>query len=261
MVSTIPTVTVTFLTPLYPMLELLATLLPISLIDSLSIIPVALVPIVVLLAGRKPVIGTVAFIGGIFLTYFPFGLLLLFGLDDIFESLANAFSAWWNSDPDFGEVILEIVVGFLMCVSAFKLMRKGQQTKQSPKGRSDMSPAQAFSLGAIINLSGMWGALPYFAAVAQILKEDLSTSGMVSSLLFYNLVFISPLFSLLVLHLILGARAEKWFTSFSKFIIDWGKRALIAGLMLLGITMIADGLGWLNGTPLLVQSGWEGPKG
>ena len=155
------------------MLELLTTLLSIALIDSLSIIPVAAVPMTLLLAGKNPITGTLAFIGGIVLTYFPFGLMLLFGLDSIFDTLSERFAAWWNSEPDLGEIILEIIVGILLCISAFKLMR-GKEAKQAPKGGSGMSPFKAFSLGALINISGMWGALPYFAAVAQILKKDLS---------------------------------------------------------------------------------------
>ncbi len=55
------------------MLELFATLTSIALVDSLSVIPVAMVPLALLLGGRRPLAGSLAFIGGILATYLLFG--------------------------------------------------------------------------------------------------------------------------------------------------------------------------------------------
>ena len=233
------------------MSELLAILAPIALVDSLSVVPVASVPLVVLLSGRRPVAGSLAFIGGILLTYFPFGVLLLFGLDAVFDRLAGQVAEWWNKEPDLGEVVLQIVVGLVMVAYGRKLSnRRGK--KQQQTGRAQMSPAQAFVLAAVINVTGIWGALPYFAAIAQILKADLSPGGMLTALLFYNLVFALPLTGFLVLRLLLGEQAERWFQTINGFIARWGGRVLVTVLVLLGIILIVDGVGWLVGRPLIV---------
>ena len=115
-----------------------------------------------------------------------------------------------------------------------------------------MTPAQAFTLAAVINVSGFWGALPYFAAIAQILKADLSTGGMLSAILLYNLVFALPLFSFLLLHLLLGEQAQRWFANAADFTTRWGGRVVTILLIGLGFVLIIDGIAWLYGVPLVM---------
>ncbi len=233
------------------MIELFATLAPIALIDSLSVAPVAMIPLLILLGEKRPLAGSLSFIAGIVLTYLPFGLLLLFGLDTLFDSLAHSFTEWWSKEPDLGEIVLEIIAGLTMLWLGYGLWRKKGETKAEP-ARKGMTPLQAFAVAAFINVSGLWGALPYFAAIAQILKEDLSNGGMVSALLFYNLVFALPLLAFPALYLMLGSRSERWFARLSDFITRWSGRALAILLAALGLAMIIDGIGWLNGTPIIL---------
>jgi len=232
-------------------IDLYLTLAPIALIDSLSVVPIAVVPLLLLLAGKRPLAGSFAFIAGIVLTYLPFGVLLLFGLDALFDSLAGQFSAWWKREPDQGEVVLQIVVGLAMLFVGYRVMRRKAED-QPDQGRAGMTPGQAFTLAAAINVTGMWGALPYFAAIAQILKEDLSSGGMLGALLYYNLVFALPLAALPVLHYALGERAERWSSALVGLIRRWGQRLLAVFLAGLGLVMTADGVGWLMGRPLIL---------
>ncbi len=236
------------------MIELLATLAPIALIDSLSVVPVAMIPLLILLGEKRPLAGSLSFIAGIVLTYLPFGLLLLFGLDTLFDSLTRTFTEWWSKEPDLGEIALEIIAGLAMLWLGYGLLRKKRETGETKAepARKGMTPVQAFALAAFINVSGLWGALPYFAAIAQILKEDLSNGGMVSALLFYNLVFALPLLAFPVLYLMLGPRSEHWFARLSDFVVLWSGRALAILLVALGLAMIIDGIGWLNGTPIIL---------
>lgn len=233
------------------MIELIVTLVPIALIDSLSVVPLTIVPMALLLGGRRPVTGALAFIAGIVLTYLPFGVLLLFGLDALFDGLAARFSEWWSSEPDLGEVVLEIVVGLAMVIFGHGLCRRGSKRK-SGESRSGMTPVQAFTLAAVINVSGFWGALPYFAAIAQILKADLSTGGILGAILLYNLVFALPLFSFLLLHLLLGEQAQRWFANAADFTTRWGGRVVTILLIGLGFVLIIDGIAWLYGVPLVM---------
>ena len=115
---------------------------PIALVDSLSVVPLAMVPLVLLLGGSRPVAGSLSFLAGILATYLPFGVLLLFGLDALFDQMAAHFSAWWNQQPDLGEVLLEILIGLVMIVFGHQLCsRRGNPArKQEKKG---MAPSQA----------------------------------------------------------------------------------------------------------------------
>ena len=65
------------------MIDLLLVLAPIALVDSTSLVPLCIVPMAVMLGGEKPLATSFSFIAAIVLTYLPFGVLLLFGLDSI----------------------------------------------------------------------------------------------------------------------------------------------------------------------------------
>ncbi len=233
------------------MLELLALLIPMALVDSLSVLPVAVFPMILLVGGRRPIIGSLAFLAGLFLTYFPFGVLLFYGLDALFDSLAHHFVAWWYREPDLGEIWLQILLGLIMIMYGRRLCEQSRKRAPRTGRRRDLSMGQAFSLGALINLTGMWGALPYFAAIARILQEDLSPVGMLIALLSYNLAFLLPLAVFPLLRLVLGARSEPLFAAAGEAIVRWGGRLLTILLIGLGFLLVVDGVGWLYGRPLL----------
>ena len=52
----------------------------------------------------------------------------------------------------------------------------------------------------------MPGALPYFAAMSQILKDDFETDSMIWILMYNNSVFALPLISFIVLRIIMGQK-------------------------------------------------------
>lgn len=69
------------------MTELLVLLSPISLADSLSVVPMCIVPLAVLLAGRQPLVGSTMFLAGVVIPYYAFGVLIALGLDRVFGQL------------------------------------------------------------------------------------------------------------------------------------------------------------------------------
>jgi len=62
------------------MLELLLTLTTISLLDSMRAVPIALIPLAIILNGRTPVTGARGFISGGFIVYFIFSRLIADGV-------------------------------------------------------------------------------------------------------------------------------------------------------------------------------------
>ncbi len=234
--------------------ELIVILPPIALVDCLSLLPVAMMPMLLFLGGQRPVRDCLSFMAGIFLTYFPFGAALLFGLDSLFHTLARHFTTWWHSEPQQYEIWLQICLGLLLIGYGQRLCAHQQGRAAAP--RTDMNPqagtGRAFALGALINLTGMWGALPYFAAIAKILQEDLSPAGSLMALLYYNLVFLLPLALFPLLHLLIGARAQSLFTAAGQRMRAWGMRLLTILLIGLGFLLVIDGIGWLRGHPLFV---------
>jgi len=87
--------------------------------------------------------------------------------------------------------------------------------------------------------------------VDTILKEDLSASESIVALTYYNVVFVSSGVILVVIHAVMGEQANRVFAAVNRFIALWGKRVIITLMVLLGLVMLADGVGWLLGRPLI----------
>jgi len=233
------------------MLELLLTLTSISLLDSLSAVPIALIPLAIILNGRTPLKGSIGFISGGFIVYFIFGIFILMGLDTLIDEYAGSFISYIKSEPDCVELVIQIFIGFLMIYFAWQFSRKAPQNRNIKSYDSDITPVQAFTLSASINIIGMWGALPYFAAMAQILKADLETTSMLWILAYYNFVFALPLIGFIILRVLMGDRATLVLTIMTDFFTHWGKQLIVFSLYLLGPLLIADGIGWFTGYPIL----------
>jgi hypothetical protein len=233
------------------MLELLLTLTSISLLDSLSAVPIALIPLAIILNGRSPVTGALSFIAGGFLIYLIFGIIIALGLDTLIDDYADKVISYIQSEPDCVELVIQILLGIIMIYFAWQFSKKTPGLAQNKSYESDIRPAQAFTLAASINIIGMWGALPYFAAISQILKVDLETPAIVWLLIYYNFIFALPLIGFVLLRNIAGKSADKLLNYIAELFTHWGKQIIVISLYLLGPLLIADGIGWFIGLPIL----------
>ena len=231
------------------MTALLLLLTPIALIDSTSLVPMAIVPMLVMLGGRRPFLTAMTFIAAVFVSYVACGILIVFGLSAFVDGAAHWAKNYW-SNPYVIEIYVQIVAGFLILIFAVKVGEKStpKGQKQAP---AEMSPWSAFTFGAILTVGGIWGALPYFAAIAEIEQAELSMLDSVVALVYYNIVFALPLIAIVVVRQVAGERSDTFFAKLRDFFTKWTKRLVVSGLMLLGILLFLDGIGWLLGWPLL----------
>lgn len=232
------------------MFDLLLVLTPISLIDSTSAIPFAVVVLAVLMSAPKPYVGSVSFLLGMTLSYFAAGVLIVVGLGSLIERVTAALNNWWNN-PETIDYVLGIVVGIGLIVVGYRWAVARQEKAKQKKVSAGMTPAQAFLLGAGATIAGLWGALPYFAAIDQILKANVSDGEAVVALAYYNVIFVSLLALLVVVRAVVGKRADGLFEAVNQFFAVWGKRVLIGVMILLGAVMVADGVGLFFGHPLI----------
>jgi len=234
------------------MIDLLVVLTPISLVDSVSMIPFGLLALAVLLSGSRPYAGAVAFVAGIFCSYLPAGLLLVLGLGPLFDRVSRWLAHWW-SNPGTADMILGIVVGLLLVFVGYRIAvaRPKKATEKADNISEGATPGQAFMLGAGATIVGLWGALPYFAAADQIMKADLPAMQATLAIVYYNLIFILPLVVLLLIRAVAGERAAGLFDAVNRIFARWGKRVLSAALIVIGLVVLADSIGWLIGRPLL----------
>ncbi len=231
------------------MAELILVLVPIALLDSTSIIPLAIVFLLILLGGPNPLFRSAALLAGIFVAYLACGLLVMFGLRSVFDLInAYALKVWQN--PSTVELLVQILIGIVLAVLGLRmaLAPKQQAEKKEPAA---MTAGQAFLAGAGMTIVGLPGAVPYLAAIDLILRSDLATGQAVMVLIVYNVVFISPLAAIAAVSLVLGDRSKRLLDSISGFFDTWGQRIVVGLMLVLGAVLILDGIGWFLGTPLI----------
>ena len=228
---------------------LLAVLTPIALINSVAILPGGIAGVVAALGGRKPVLTASAFVAGKFVPHFAFGLLLTFGLDAAFDQLGVWTRDVWQ-DPATPVVVLQLIIGAVLVVFGYRLSRLSQHR---PDGASStpMTPFRAFSVAAGLTLVGLPGALLYFAAIDQILRADLTALGIVTAVLYYNVVYLLPLMLIILSRRLLGTRVDPIFRVVAQFFERWGKQLMFFGLLGVGVVLAADAITWFLGFSLL----------
>jgi threonine/homoserine/homoserine lactone efflux protein len=232
------------------MMELLLVITPIALIDSTSVTPLAIVPLTLTLAGRRAYVNAVAFLLGLYLSYFGMAVAFLFGLSAIFGPLNRWLDAKLKS-PDPADLILQIVIGLVLIFFGLRIALKRQEKTAAREAVPPITPASAFSFAAMLNIVGFPGAVPYFAAADQILKADLPAIGMVLAAAYYVALFVLPLSMLVVLRAILGSRGDAIMRRIKEFFDSWGRRVLIIVLVGLGVVLVVDGIAFLMGHPVL----------
>lgn len=233
------------------MYSLLGMIAVIGLLDSTSLVPICIIPLAAILGGSRPIIVAASFLSGIFLVYVSSGFLFLAGFEALFSSLGPMIAHWWNH-PSLPDLLLQLVLGAIMLAFGWKLAR-ARRPKNQARQEVDMklSPWNAFVLGASLTVMGMPGAFPYFGAIDLILRAELGFAASGFALVFYNLVFILPLATLLLVRMILPARSKAIFHFIASVFDCWGRRFGEVMLLLLGAILVADAIGWFIGYPLL----------
>jgi len=219
------------------MSALLPSLIAIAALDSLN--PSAIALQVYLLGMTKPIPRSFAFVIGIFLAYWTSGLLAVLGLDRLIQTVI-VNSGFSLSTPLF--YIIQFLTGIILLIVGVTLRIPTQP--EPVKAPKKLNLARAFLLGMSVTILVFPTALPYFAAIEQIVRANLDLLSTMSILALYNLIFVLPPIALIVIYLFfhrqsfaltLLQRINRSIAIYSPHII----RSLILGL---GIFLIADSL-------------------
>lgn len=166
-----------------------AALAGILVVDVLN--PVLLGVVVYALGTARPYAVSGAILAGHTLAYFVAGILLALGIDAMLDRLQNP------REIDFW---IEAVLGLGLVASAAVAWRtRDRPARPAMAARQGVGAGAAFVTGAVINVVGIPFALPYFAALDQILKAELTTAGALAVLLAYNLGYAAPFAALVLL--------------------------------------------------------------
>ncbi len=232
------------------MLQLLAILTPIALIDSSSVTPLSLVPLASMLAGQRPYRTAFAFLGGLFVSYWGMGLAFVFGLSAVFMRLNAWLSHRWHN-PEPADFMLEVLLGLVLLFFGLRIALKRQAKTRERKVPEEISASSAFGFGVMINVVGFPGALPFFAAADQILRGDPPPLMIVLAVTYYAALFTLPLTAIVLIRALAGARGDALMAAVQTFFDKWGRRFLMIALLLLGAVMVVDGVTYLMGKPII----------
>lgn len=223
------------------MLELLPVFLPILLADIIN--PVLLAAVIFALGNRKPILFSTMVLLGWLVVYFGSGIVIAIGLESIMSFLNN---------PRPIDFYIELVVAALLLMFGLKfLLQKKEDSKdQKFDDKNSLNAGGAFLIGASINLIGMPFAIPYFAVLDQILKADLGWTESLVSLLVYNLLYILPFVSLVVLKLTMGEKSDQLLQTINTWMEKIGRILLPLMMILIAVALIVDAVMYFTtGTP------------
>jgi cytochrome c biogenesis protein CcdA len=210
-------------------------LLPILLSDVLN--PVLFTFMVYAAGSRRPVATSSAMLLGHTAAYICSGVFLAYSIEKLTTRLAN---------PQTIDFIIEFVIACALLWLVFRT--RTDKGKRPDEQTPEFTVWKAFGFGAVVNLIGIPFALPYFAAIDQLLKSDLDSGGVITGLVIYNIAYALPFMLIPILTAIMGDK--------SKPIL-----ARVNGMMEKASDVIMPLLLLLIGLALLLDSVWFFVKG
>ena len=207
--------------------EIWTTLIPILLADALN--PVLFAFMVYAAGSDRPVLNSAVMLAGHTTAYFIAGIALSFGMESIAERLAN---------PKQIDFVIELVVGVILLWVAWK--SRGAESKDPEDSSPRMTPISAFGLGITINFIGIPFAVPYFAALSQILKLDPTLTEALTFLVGYNILYAPPFTIVPILIALLGDRGKPILESINNGLNKASAFLMPIILGLVALALIAD---------------------
>jgi cytochrome c biogenesis protein CcdA len=168
-----------------------AVLLPILLSDLLN--PVLFTFMVYAAGSKRPVATSSVMLLGHTAAYMTSGVILAYSIEQLSVRLAN---------PKTIDFVFEFVIA---CALLWLVFRTRKDSGKRPDEQTpEFTLWKAFTFGAAVNLIGIPFAVPYFAAIDQMLKSNLDTAGVILGLVIYNLAYALPFLLIPVLTAIMG---------------------------------------------------------
>ena len=212
------------------MLELWAILTPILLADVVN--PVLFAFMVYAVGTDRPLSNSISALLGHTAAYLSLGIVLALSFNIIKAGLAN---------PKPVDYIISLVVGILLLWVAWRSRRKNSQEKTKPQVEK-LTPLKSFAIGAIINIIGLPFALPYLAALDQILKAQLDLASSVIVLVGYNLLYALPFLVVPLLVVVMGESSRTVLARINEKVDRISVYLMPLMLSMVGIALIADAL-------------------
>ncbi len=217
------------------MSTLIAILLPIVLIDMVN--PILLAGVIYGLGSTHPFINGTAILISFFMTYLFSGVLFAMGLDFVMEMYHL---------PPIYDYVLELIVAALLFIFAWKIYHAPKAHPEENLIHSKtMTLGESLFVGLQINLIGLPFALPYFAAIDQMLKADIHAMQLFNVLLLYNIIYILPFSLLIFVRWCCKKNSNRIFQTANRKMHDASVKYLPFIFLILGLVLVEDFISYL----------------
>lgn len=204
-------------------------LFPILLSDVLN--PVLFTFMVYAAGSKRPVSVSSAMLLGHTAAYLTCGVILAYSIEKLSTRLAN---------PQTVDFIIELIIGFALLWLVLRTRK--DKGKRPDENTPEFTVWKAFAFGAVINIIGIPFALPYFAAIDQLLKSDLDTLGVLIGLVLYNAAYALPFLLIPVLTAIMGDRSKPILARVNGFMEKAGDIIMPLLLLAIGLALLLDSM-------------------
>ena len=202
-------------------------LFPILLSDVLN--PVLFTFMVYAAGSKRPVLVSSAMLLGHTAAYMTCGLFLAYSIEKLSTRLAN---------PQTIDFVIELIIA---CALLWLVLRSRKDKGKRPdENTPEFTLWKAFAFGAAINLIGIPFALPYFAAIDQLLKSGLDTMGVVMGLVIYNAAYALPFLLIPLLTAIMGDRSKPILARVNGFMEKASEIIMPILLLAIGLALLVD---------------------
>jgi len=202
-------------------------LFPILLSDVLN--PVLFTFMVYAAGSKRPVATSSAMLIGHTTAYMTCGVILAYSIEKLSARLAN---------PQTIDFIIEFVIACALLWLVFRTRKdKGKRPdEQTP----EFTVWKAFGFGAVVNLIGIPFAVPYFAAIDQLLKSDLDSAGVITGLVIYNIAYVLPFMLIPILTAIMGDKSKPILARVNGMMEKASDIIVPLLLVLIGLALLSD---------------------
>jgi cytochrome c biogenesis protein CcdA len=219
---------------------LISYLVAIAALDSLN--PTAVALQIYLLSTPKPLARSIAFVVGVFFAYWVCGTLGILGLGQLIGTVAK-FNLLLSESYIYA---IQLLIGIVLAIAGLML-----GTAKPAKRPRELTVSRTFLMGLAVTIWEFPTALPYLVAIEQIAKAKLDLLAKIVILTLYNLVFVLPLLSLVVIYSLFHQQSAVLLHRINHSIAVWAPQILRLLMLGLGVLLIIDSIAYRFGQPFL----------
>ena len=190
------------------MLGLEIILFPVLLAAMIN--PILLAVVLYGLGSFRPMVNTWTIIGTFFASYFLSGVAIAIALEEFIDS--------FHFTETFAYMIEFVVAVLLLWVGWRQLQAGDTHPEEKLKHKRSMSTWDAGKLELQVNFVGLPFAVPYLAAIDQILKANIDEIASVSVLLIYNVLYIVPFAAMIAIKWYYYEKSRPIFEKFNRWV-------------------------------------------